>query len=119
MAKNKILDPFQPVVNVVMEDKMPGHGLERARSRKEALQTYSGWEIKNDEQDRFNFDRVESMYSSFYAGIDPRRRKEMAEGGMIKEDNMAFANCPSEPIHREYPRAGYYTNPYIDDTMKD
>lgn len=45
---------------------------------------------------------------------DPRRRQELADGGMVREDERAMANLPRQAIHHEYPRLGYYSTPYID-----
>lgn len=50
--------------------------------------------------------------------MDPRRRQEMADGGMIREDDKAFANLPAQAIHHEYPSLGYYSTPYIDSLGK-
>jgi hypothetical protein len=45
---------------------------------------------------------------------DPRRRQELADGGMVREDERAMANLPRQAVHHEYPRLGYYSSPYID-----
>jgi hypothetical protein len=65
------------------------------------------------------YERVESMRSMFYGGVDPRRRQEISDGGMIEEDQRAMANMPQEPLHHEYPSAGFYTTPYIDSVVDD
>lgn len=55
---------------------------------------------------------------TFFANIDPRRRQEVAEGGMLSEDPHAFANCPQRAIHAEYPtRDGNYQIPNIRNFM--
>lgn len=95
------------------------HSKVRAKSRNQVEDVYSNMEIKRDLHNQFMYDRVQSMYSSFYGGLDPRRRNEMADAGMVKEDRNAMSNLSGEPVHREYPRAGYYSNPYIDDSMKE
>lgn len=46
--------------------------------------------------------------------VDPRRRQELADGGMVREDRNAMANLSPKAISHEYPRLGYYSNPYID-----
>lgn len=62
--------------------------------------------------------RTRDMMSQYYAGVDPRRRREVAEGGMVREDHNAMANLPRQAIHCEYPdRFGFRQNPYIDDTV--
>lgn len=91
----------------------------RAISRDEALAVYPNVESKSEMYSQRAYDRVEEMYSSFYAGLDPRRRQEMADGGMVKEDRAAIANLSEKPIHREYPPAGYYSSPYIDDSVEE
>lgn len=58
---------------------------------------------------------TQNMASAFYAGLDPRRRQEMSDGGMVQEDPDGMANLSEKFIHKEYPRVGYYNNPYIDD----
>lgn len=100
-----------------MKDKL--HSQVRAKNRKEAQEVYANMEIKRDMHNQFMYDRVQSMYSSFYGGLDPRRRNEMSDAGMVKEDQNAMANLSPEPVHRQYPRAGYYSNPYIDDSIKE
>lgn len=96
----------------------PIHRLDQAKTRNQMLETYSTLERKRDWHDKEAFANVESVYSSFYGGLDPRRRNEIADGGMVQEDRTAMANCSPRFIHREYPRAGFYSNPYIDDTVK-
>jgi hypothetical protein len=63
--------------------------------------------------------RVQDMYSAFYGGIDPRRRQEMADGGMVKEDPNAMSNLSDRFIHTEYPAHPYYSNPFIDDSVME
>lgn len=90
----------------------------RAISRDESLDVYGNLEVKSEQYSNRAFDRVEEMYSSFYAGLDPRRRQEAADGGMVKEDRGAMANLSNKPVHREYPPAGYYSTPYLDDSRE-
>lgn len=90
----------------------------RQKSRREVRESTAGWERKQEERQRFNFERVQSENSTLYAGIDPRRRREVADAGMVQEDPNAIANLPTRPIHREYTRFGFYSSPYIDDTTK-
>ena len=59
-------------------------------------------------------DRENDMKSFFWQGIDPRRRQEFADGGIIKEDYTAMGNCPTQPIHKEYPKISYYASPQDD-----
>jgi hypothetical protein len=91
----------------------------RQRTRKEVRKATKVWEQKSEDMQRFNFDRVNSPLSSLYSGIDPRRRREVADSGMVQEDQNAVANLSPIPIHREYVRFGFYSTPYIDDTELD
>lgn len=91
----------------------------RAISRNEILDTYKNYGIKQNLKNDFSYDNAEEMYSTFYAGIDPRRKVEMADGAMVKEDRTAMANCSPTGYQKEYPRAGYYTNPYIQDSVEE
>lgn len=95
------------------------HRPAHARTRKEARETYAGYEIKRDVKNEINYANVQSMYSCFYGGIDPRRRTEMADGGMVKEDRQAMSNLPTKGYQRQYPSTGYYSNPYIQTSLKD
>lgn len=94
------------------------HRLDVAKSRNEMLNTYNNLERKRDWVDQRNFDRVEDPSSYFYGGLDPRRRNYVADGGMVQEDRQETANLSRRFVHREYPRAGFNANPYIDDTVK-
>jgi hypothetical protein len=100
-----------------MERKV--HRKVEAKSRNDILDEYSNFEMKRDLHNQFAYDRVEELYSSFYGGLDPRRKNEMADAGMVKEDRNAMANLSPEPIHQQYPRAGYYSNPYIQDSEQE
>lgn len=89
----------------------------RALGRKEAEKRYTSLYDKDRAKQDFDYARVETLYSSFYAGVDPRRRIEMADGGMIQEDNNGLANLPTKGYQRSYPRAGFDSSPYIDDSV--
>ena len=60
------------------------------------------------------FNAVRDMRSIFYTGIDPRRRQEMADSHMLEEDDTAVANLSETPIHKEYPRISWKSNPFMD-----
>jgi len=104
---------------VLMEKQRTRKRNARALDRDEAKKVYGVVEEKSQAYSNRAFDRVEEMYSSFYAGLDPRRRQEMADGGMVKEDRYAMANLSNKPVHQQYPPAGYYSTPYIDDSVKE
>jgi hypothetical protein len=95
------------------------HKPARAKNRKEAREVYFNYEMKRDDSNQFNYDRVKDLESKFYGGIDPRRRVEMADAGMISEDQTAMSNLPEKGYQQEYPRTGFNSMPYIDDSTKE
>lgn len=62
--------------------------------------------------------RSKKMDNGYYAGMDPRRRQEMEDAGMIHEDHRAVANLPQNAIMKEYPRPYYDNNYNLDDTIR-
>lgn len=53
-----------------------------------------------------------------YAGADPRRRQEMEDGRMIREDRNAVANLPQHVIQHDWERPyNRYAKYELDDTM--
>lgn len=99
-----------------METPLPQQ--ERALTRAEARGVYDRMYRLEQRRDQRSFQSVREMENEFYAGIDPRRRQELADAGMIREDDRQMANLPRQAIHHEYPQAGYYFTPYIDDTVR-
>lgn len=91
---------------------------ERAISRGEMRGVYDKMYRLEQRRDQRAFQSIEEMDNEFYAGIDPRRRQELADAGMIREDHRQMANLPRQAIHHEYPQAGYYFSPYLDDTRR-
>lgn len=59
-------------------------------------------------------DRVDEHY----AGMEPRRRQELEDAGMIHEDHRAVANLPQEVMIKAYPRTGPYLPEVLDDTLE-
>jgi len=100
------------------EDQYEARSQERAKRRDEVRAEYSAMYQLEQRRDQRSFDRTRDMSNEFYAGVDPRRRQEVADGGMIREDRNAMANLPRVAQHHEYPQAGYYSSPYIDDTVR-
>lgn len=94
------------------------HRLDQAKSRDQMLDTYANLERKRDWIDQRNFQRVEDPADYFYAGLDPRRRNVVADGGMVQEDRKEVANLSRRFVHREYPQAGFNSSPFIDSTVK-
>lgn len=85
----------------------------RQSTRDEILNEYSG--VYGEERARTRRDYVRTqMLGEFYGGIDPRRRQEFADGGMIRE-SREMANMPKQAIHCEYPAGQFYENPFIND----
>ncbi len=63
--------------------------------------------------------RMKSMGSAeHYAGMEPRRRQELEDAGMIHEDHRQVANLPQEVVMRPYPMPGGYTPEDLDDTLR-
>lgn len=100
------------------ENQYTDKAQERAPRRYEIREEYDQMYQNEQRRDQRAFARTRDMENEFYAGVDPRRRQEIAEGGMVREDHNAMANLPRQAIHTEYPQAGYYTTPYIDDSIR-
>ena len=89
----------------------------RAPYRKEIQGRYKVLEVKEQLNSDHALAKSDNAANYFYAGLDPRRRQEIAEGGMVQEDNNFMANLSPRFIHREYPEFQFFHSPYIDDTM--
>lgn len=61
---------------------------------------------------------VKANRNEFYAGMEPRRRQELEDAGMIREDHRAIANLPQEVMIKPYPRTGPYNPEGLDDTIR-
>ena len=81
----------------------------KAPSRKQVRTSYE--KVFRDELQREDRKLMALPYPE--ETCDPRRRQELADGGMIREDQAAMANLPRQAIHHEYPRLKYYSSPYI------
>ncbi len=53
--------------------------------------------------------------AELYAGMEPRRRQELEDSGMIHEDHRAIANLPQEVMIKAYPHVG----PYMPEILND
>ena len=42
------------------------------------------------------------MRDTFYDQVDPRRRQEVSDARMIREDHRAIANLSEKAIHQEF-----------------
>lgn len=96
----------------------PGPQQERAIGREEIKSRYDKMQDLSQQRDQRAFANAQQMDNEFWAGVDPRRRQEVADSGMIREDHTAMANLSRTAIHHEWPQAGYYSTPYLDDTVR-
>jgi len=101
-----------------MENQYEDRSQERFIMRREIRNTTN--EMFRDEQrrDERAFERLRAIGGEFYAGLDPRRRQEVADSGMIQEDHTQMANLPRMARHFEYPRSEYYSTPYVPDMLR-
>jgi hypothetical protein len=51
-------------------------------------------------------------------GMEPRRRQEMEDAGMIHEDHSQIANLPQGVVIKPYPKVGNYLPEDLDDTIR-
>ena len=87
-------------------------------SRKENRDRYNALLEYSTAYSNYHIARTFDAASHFYGGIDPLRRKEVAAGGMVREDRHAMANLPQQAIHAEYPdRFAAELSPFIDGTI--
>lgn len=75
-------------------------------------------EKKHDKDSRAGFDWRAIKSAELYAGMEPRRRQELEDAGMIHEDYRAMANLPQEVIMRHYPPTGPYLPEGLDDSIR-
>lgn len=54
----------------------------------------------------------------YYAGAQDRRRQEMHDAGMIREDHSAIANLPQGVVMRPYEKNYGYLPEVLDDTIR-
>ncbi len=83
-------------------------------TRPEDREQYDAMYRKELRKRELAMERIRNINGSFYEGVDPRRRQELADGGLIREDQRAMANLPTRAIHHEYPRMTFWDTPYID-----
>ena len=90
-------------------------------TRKQTRKEYEDFKNIRDEVSVEQLAHMRAMQNAFFGGVDPRRRRELADSGMVHEDHTAMANLSTRPIHREYPKdgTGFVFNPYLDDTRLD
>lgn len=88
----------------------------RQISRRENRDRYEGMLAYTTAYSQEAIARTFRPTSLWYCGSDALKRKEMADGGMIREDQRAPSNLPEQAIHCEFPNRYFAKNPYIDDT---
>lgn len=62
--------------------------------------------------------RESKIGEGYYEGASERRRQEMEDGGMIREDKSAIANLPQDVMIKAYPKTGPYMPEMLDDTLR-
>ena len=61
--------------------------------------------------------KAQTLGADHYAGMEPRRRQEMEDAGMIHEDHSAIANLPQQVMIKPYPKTDHYMPEGLDDTI--
>lgn len=100
------------------ENQYTDKAQERSTRRFEVREQYRQMYDLEQRRDQRAFARLQDMNNEFFEGVDPRRREEIADGGMIREDHNSMANLPRQAIHCEYPQAPYYSSNYIDNAFR-
>ena len=120
--RNRGEDINEPARNMsydyMPQDQYQDRSQERSIKRHEVRSVYDAMYQLEQRRDQRAFNRVTDASNEFYAGIDPRRRQEIGDGGMVREDHAKMANLSQQAIHCEYPKAGYYATPYIDSMLR-
>lgn len=73
---------------------------------------------KHESEGMHAYEKNVHRYQEPYAGMDPRRRQELEDAGMIHEDHRAVANLPQEVMIKPYPMTGPYLPEGLDDTIR-
>lgn len=75
--------------------------------------------VKDRMAESRGMERHEMMSSrERYAGMEPRRRQEMEDAGMINEDHSAIANMPQGVMMKPYSKPYNYLPEGLDDTIR-
>lgn len=99
-------------------DRHPNYGVGEERSKHHGDRFND--EMKHDRGDeRAVYRKFRAMgdASGFYAGMEPRRRQEMEDAGMIHEDQSKIANLPQYVMIKEYPKVGPYLSEGLEDSI--
>lgn len=89
-------------------------------TRKQTRQTYDDFKNIRQSVSVEQLAHMRAMQNAFFAGVDPRRRRELADSGMVHEDHTAMANLSPVGYQKEYPKdgTGFVFTPYLDDTRE-
>ena len=79
---------------------------------------YQGSKDKMDERRGMKDKYYRDMEREFYVSGDDRKRAELEDSGMIREDRYATANLPQEVIMRPYPKGSYGYEKGLNDTLR-
>lgn len=86
-------------------------GMEREIRRKDLREEKERlMKKKKNSNSKKNMDKKD-----YYSGMDERRRQEMMDSGMIREDKNAIANLPQGVVMRDYPKPDYFSYNLNDD----
>lgn len=91
----------------------------RSINRREQRDRYAEQQLLAQQHSDRTMDSVMDARNTFYAGLDPRRKQEVADSGLIREDHNAMANLPRMAQHHEWPTVGYFGSPYIDALVEE
>lgn len=84
-------------------------------------QKYNDKDRHDKDNDGMGFDPSlanRANMNEFYAGMPARKRQEIEDKNMIHEDPMAIANLPQYVKIQAYPKAGYYLQEGLDDSVR-
>src|SRR5690349_20121454 len=94
--------------------KMKKEGCIEKQPRSEARFEYGRVQQENQQLQRTVEKREQDIGSYYWHGIDPRRKQEYADGGMVAEDRNAMANLSEQGYQAQYPKVAFYGSPNID-----
>lgn len=87
------------------------------QSKKDRMHEKMGMEQMRSHEVAMHRDKM-SHFDEPYAGMEPRRRHELEDAGMIHEDHSAIANMPQNVMIKPYRKSGAYMPEGLDDTIR-
>jgi len=72
---------------------------------------------EHHEHERHIYRKSKMLNDEFYAGMEPRRRQELHDAGMIEEDHNEIANLPQHVMIKPYPKSYHNIPEGLDDTI--